>query len=225
MVEKGVVVMLRLSKRIKFCILATLVVLSTSVFLFSKKVYALSILEEAKSFSMNVLTGKDQIKISSQIVEEKSKKLEVLELELNNIETKKDSIETTVINLKDQVAALDDMFVKIDKYAPDSAGNTYSWGYCTYYVKNRRPDMSNSWGNANTWYYRAKYQGWNVGNKAKKGAIATTTAGWAGHVAYVEKVSLDGNWVTVSEMNYGGFNRISSRTVHFSEFLYIYELN
>jgi surface antigen len=126
---------------------------------------------------------------------------------------------------RQRLEALRNMFVYINSYAGDSAGNTYTYGYCTWYVKNRRPDASNSWGNANTWYYSAQVQGWNVGYAPKKGAIATTTGGWLGHVAYVEGVSLDGQYVTVSEMNYEGWNVISSRTVYYTEFRYIYELN
>lgn len=124
-----------------------------------------------------------------------------------------------------RVEELKNMFVHINLYAGDSSGNTYSYGNCTWYAKSRRADLPNSLGNANTWYYRAAAMGWDVGSAPKKGAVGTTVAGNLGHVVYVEGVSLDGSTVTVSEMNYAGFNVISSRTTSASEFLYIYELN
>ena len=88
-----------------------------------------------------------------------------------------------------------------------------------------RPDIGNFWGNANTWQQNAKAQGWSVGDLPKKGAVATTTQGWAGHVAYVTGVSLDQKWVTIREMNYGGLYNMNDRTVYYTEFKYIYELN
>lgn len=98
--------------------------------------------------------------------------------------------------------------------------NGYSYGYCTYYVASRR-SVPGSWGNANSWYYAAASSGWAVGSTPRVGAIAQTSAGYAGHVAFVEAVN--GNMVTVSEMNYNGnWNRVTSRTVPASSFRYIY---
>ena len=105
---------------------------------------------------------------------------------------------------------------------PSFRGNSYAYGYCTYYVAGRRGVPSN-WGNASQWYYNAIASGYAVGSAPRAGAIAQTSGGWGGygHVAYVESVS--GNMVTVSEMNYnGGWNRVSSRTVPASSFRYIY---
>ncbi len=99
-------------------------------------------------------------------------------------------------------------------------GNSYSYGYCTYYVASRR-GVPSSWGNANTWYYNAQASGFSVGPAPVPGAIAWTGGGYYGHVAYVEGVS--GGMVTVSEMNYnGGWGRASTRTVPASTFRYIY---
>lgn len=123
-----------------------------------------------------------------------------------------------------RLAEIKNMFVHISSYASDSSGNTYAPGNCTWYAKSRRPDLPNSLGNANTWYYRAQALGWNVGSTPKKGAVGTSTAGWLGHVVYVEGVSLDGQSVTISEMNYGGLYSMNTRTVHYTEFNYIYEL-
>lgn len=102
-----------------------------------------------------------------------------------------------------------------------SYSNGYAYGYCTYYVASRR-SVPSSWGNANAWYYNAQASGYGVGSSPRPGAIAQTSGGYGGygHVAFVESVS--GDMVTVSEMNYAGWNRVSSRTVPASSFRYIY---
>lgn len=102
-----------------------------------------------------------------------------------------------------------------------TSGNTYSAGYCTWYVKNRRPDLPNSLGNANTWQSRAAAQGLPTGSTPRAGAVGTTTAGDLGHVVYVESVNGDGT-ITISEMNYQGLYNMNTRTVSAKSFLYIY---
>lgn len=100
--------------------------------------------------------------------------------------------------------------------------NTYDYGYCTWYVKNRRgASLPNRLGNANTWYSRAAASGMAVGSAPRAGAVGTTTAGPYGHVVYVESVNDDGS-VNVSEMNYRGWGIQTSRTAPASAFLYIY---
>lgn len=100
--------------------------------------------------------------------------------------------------------------------------NTYDWGYCTWYVKNRRGDsLPNSLGNANTWYARARAMGMAVGSAPAPGAVGTTTAGALGHVVYVESVN-DNGTINISEMNYTAFATVSHRTVSADSFLYIY---
>lgn len=98
------------------------------------------------------------------------------------------------------------------------AGNTYTRGYCTWYVKNMRPDLPNNLGNADTWYSRAAAQGMSVGSTPRVGAVAATKAYM--HVALV--VSIDGDRVLVKEMNYKAWNVVSTRWTSASEFLYIY---
>lgn len=101
-------------------------------------------------------------------------------------------------------------------------GNTYDYGYCTWYVKNRRgASLPNGLGNANTWYARAKAMGMAVGSTPRAGAVGATTAGGLGHVVYVERVNKNG-MIYISEMNYEGFGIKSYRTTSASEFLYIY---
>ncbi len=96
-----------------------------------------------------------------------------------------------------------------------SSGGSYSGfpaGYCTYYVAKKRGDVT--WrGNAGTWLNNAKAQGKATGSAPKAGAIVVTgESGW-GHVGYVENVNKDGSY-TISEMNYSGFGKTSTRTLN-----------
>lgn len=99
----------------------------------------------------------------------------------------------------------------------NSAGNTYTAGYCTWYAKERRPDLPNSLGNADTWVARAQAMGYATGSAPSPGAIGQQGM----HVVYVESVNGDGT-VTISEMNYQGLYVTSSRTAPAGNFTYIY---
>lgn len=96
-------------------------------------------------------------------------------------------------------------------------GNTHAPGYCTWYAKNRRPDLPNRMGNAISWVSSAQAHGFATGSAPRAGAIGQQ----GNHVVYVESVNPDGT-VTVSEMNYRGLFVVSSRTVPASTFRYIY---
>ncbi len=98
-----------------------------------------------------------------------------------------------------------------------SAGNTYAWGYCTWYAKQMRPDLPNMLGNGGSWVANASAQGIPTGTTPRVGAIAEEP----GHVAYVEAVS--GGMITISEMNYnGGIGQVHRRTVPASNYRFIY---
>ncbi len=97
--------------------------------------------------------------------------------------------------------------------------NGYAYGNCTYYVANRR-NIPRNWGNARSWFYSARVAGFATGSEPRAGAIAWTPMGYYGHVALVEEVS--GSMVRISEMNFAGWNRISTRWVPASSFSYIY---
>lgn len=100
--------------------------------------------------------------------------------------------------------------------------NTYDYGYCTWYVKNRRgSSIPNGLGNANTWYSRARAMGMAVGSTPRAGAVGTTTRGGLGHVVYVERVNKDGS-IYISEMNAPTWGKATYRNASASEFLYIY---
>lgn len=88
-------------------------------------------------------------------------------------------------------------------------GGSYSPGYCTDYAS-KKGGAPGGWGNANTWAsYAARTPGWTVSKTPRVGAIAQTTAGWAGHVGIVEAVSADGTKIKYSDMNgIAGFGRV-----------------
>jgi surface antigen len=89
--------------------------------------------------------------------------------------------------------------------------NHFAYGYCTWYVANRRyiPWM----GNAIDWWPNARPYGYAEGALPAVGAVMVTRESPIGHVAYVESVNGDGSW-TVSEMNYSGWNMVDRRTIH-----------
>lgn len=100
-----------------------------------------------------------------------------------------------------------------------STVNSYSRGYCTWYVANQRP-IPSGWGNARNWLANARSSGWATGSTPQIGAIAWTGAGSMGHVGLVTGVN--GSQITITEMNYAGFGVVSSRVANASSFSYIY---
>ncbi|HEV3235174.1 MAG TPA: CHAP domain-containing protein [Candidatus Dormibacteraeota bacterium] len=98
-----------------------------------------------------------------------------------------------------------------------ACGNHFDYGYCTWYVANRR--CIPWFGNADEWYANARAYGYPEGNQARPGAVAVWNhgAGYGsvGHVAYVE--SVDPGGFTVSEMNYSGWNQVDTRHVSYSD--------
>lgn len=95
------------------------------------------------------------------------------------------------------------------------AGNRYSYGYCTWYAYNRRAELGRPvgslWGNAATWAYAATAAGYRVDHTPEAGAVMQHGGG-LGHVGVVEQVYDDGSY-RISEMNYAGWNVVSSRTL------------
>ncbi|WP_414042212.1 LysM peptidoglycan-binding domain-containing protein [Macrococcus animalis] len=83
--------------------------------------------------------------------------------------------------------------------------NLYDYGQCTWYVFNKRAaigkGISTYWWNAAGWANGARNDGFIVNSTPAVGAIATTTDGPLGHVAFVERVNADGT-IMVSETNY-----------------------
>jgi LysM repeat protein len=92
-----------------------------------------------------------------------------------------------------------------------AAGNRFPYGYCTWYVYNRKPVP---WlGNASEWFGQAQAYGWATGQTPRPGAIMVTFESAFGHVAYVESVAPDGSSWTVSEMNFQGWGIVDTRTI------------
>lgn len=99
-----------------------------------------------------------------------------------------------------------------------NAGNTYYRGYCTWYAKERRPDLPNMLGNGGQWVANAAARGYSTGSTPRPGAIAEMP----GHVAVVESVNGDGT-IVISEMNGpAGFGVVGTRTDAASKYRYIY---
>lgn len=102
------------------------------------------------------------------------------------------------------------------------AGNRYAYGYCTYYAFNKRAEIGrpigSNWGNATSWASLAQASGFRVDKTPEAGAIIQNSGGWNGygHVGFVERVNPDGS-LFVSDMNYVGWNKISTRTVSASQ--------
>ena len=98
--------------------------------------------------------------------------------------------------------------------------NLYTPGQCTYYVFDKRAADGNTistfWGDAKNWAAQAKASGFKVDNLPQKGAIFQTPLGVWGHVAYVERVNIDGS-VFISEMNFIAPYIVSTRTISASQ--------
>jgi len=95
-------------------------------------------------------------------------------------------------------------------YKPGNKANGYPYGYCTYYVATRRY-VPSSWGNAKSWLSSAQRAGYSTGSEPRVGSIVVTSESWWGHVAFVE--SVNGNSITISEMNARGWGVTSRRTL------------
>ncbi|MEI7682715.1 MAG: CHAP domain-containing protein [Candidatus Saccharibacteria bacterium] len=95
--------------------------------------------------------------------------------------------------------------------------NGYDYGYCTWWVANRRSQaghpLPSNLGNASTWKVLAQRAGFGVGNVPAAGAVIwTPPRDYYGHVGYVESVNADGS-VNISEMNVIGWGRVDTKTL------------
>jgi surface antigen len=84
-------------------------------------------------------------------------------------------------------------------------GNGYDYGWCTWYVSNRRAELGrpvpNNLGNAYSWYVIAQREGLPTGSAPQVGAVAVNQGG--NHVSVVEQLNDDGSF-WISEMNASG---------------------
>jgi surface antigen len=112
-----------------------------------------------------------------------------------------------------------DLKATADRMQPKGTyGNTYAALNCTWYVASRI-SVPAAMGNANHWDDSLAALGWRSG-EPRRGAVAETDAGWAGHVAIVEEAI--GGMVKVSEYNYVPFS-YDERWVSAGEFKYFYQ--
>lgn len=99
-----------------------------------------------------------------------------------------------------------------------SSNNSYSYGYCTWYVATRRyvPPFL---GNANQWPSTARAAGMSVSSSPVAGAAGVARRG--NHVVYIERV--DGGTVYYTEMNGpAGWGRVNSGSASAGNFIYVY---
>jgi surface antigen len=99
--------------------------------------------------------------------------------------------------------------------SPAYGGNGYDYGWCTWYVSNRRAELGrpipNNLGNAYSWYTIAQRAGLPTGTSPAVGAVMVVYFGPSSpgnHVSVVEEVEGDGSF-WVSEMNASGQVSIS----------------
>ena len=94
-----------------------------------------------------------------------------------------------------------------------SALNSYMRGSCVWFVAQKR--AVGNWGNARDWLANARRDGFATGSVPRVGAIAWTSRGALGHVAYV--IAVNGSQITVQDMNYAGLGVMTTRTTTASE--------
>lgn len=106
--------------------------------------------------------------------------------------------------------------VKAATQPQNVSGNLYDYHSCTWWVKNNRPSIPNTWGDATTWLANAQRQGYSTGAIPRPGAV-----GWTyGHVVYV--IAVNGSTITIGDGNYDYNGSYRIREANASEFLYIF---
>ena len=99
-------------------------------------------------------------------------------------------------------------------YARVFSGNRYALGNCTWYAYERRAaigrPIGSLWGNATNWAVSARAAGFTVNKTPAPGAVFQYGGGY-GHVGIVD--SVDGEYLYVTDMNYAGYNVVTSRKI------------
>ena len=102
-------------------------------------------------------------------------------------------------------------------YARVFSGNRYALGNCTWYAYERRAaigrPVGSLWGNATNWAVSARAAGFTVNGTPAPGAVFQYGGGY-GHVGIVE--SVDSEYLYVTDMNYAGYNVVTSRKIPLS---------
>lgn len=97
-------------------------------------------------------------------------------------------------------------------YSPIYGGNSYDYGYCTWWVSVRRTQLGkatpNNLGNASTWKLLAQRAGMTVSSTPVVGAAYwVPPRDYYGHVGVVERINEDGS-IWVSDMNSSGYTQM-----------------
>ena len=102
-------------------------------------------------------------------------------------------------------------------YARVFSGNRYALGNCTWYAYERRAaigrPIGSLWGNAANWAASARAAGFTVNGTPAPGAVFQYGGGY-GHVGIVD--SVDAEYLYVTDMNYAGYNVVTSRKIPLS---------
>jgi surface antigen len=96
------------------------------------------------------------------------------------------------------------------------SNNGYDFGYCTWWVAQRRAEVGEplptNLGNAATWAYLAQQFGLSTGSTPQKYAAAVMSTVGEGHVGFVEAVYPNGS-IKISEMNVVGWDVEDTQTI------------
>ena len=116
-------------------------------------------------------------------------------------------------------------------YSTRWQNNPGAFGNCTWFVWYKRYQMGGGYvlptgaiGNARSWVSSLSGS-YYTGRTPAYGAIMQSTSGTYGHVAIVIGV-VEGQYITIQEMNYQGYNRVFQSTISWSDALkynYIYQ--
>lgn len=106
-----------------------------------------------------------------------------------------------------------------------TATGNFPAGYCTWYADQMiRKNWSGTYakkgttwqGNASDWLANAKAKGLKTSSTPEKYAIAVFSGpAKEGHVAFVTGVDTKKKTYTITEMNWKGFNKVSTRTLSY----------
>ncbi|MCP8862527.1 coiled-coil domain-containing protein [Latilactobacillus curvatus] len=135
---------------------------------------------------------------------------------------KKDTPQPTSIDTPSDNKGGTSVFGGSGKVAGNSAGNSYAWGQCTWYVKSVAPWAGNNWGNGAQWGASAAAAGFTVNHIPAAGAIVSFAGGqmvgsWAadgtyGHVAYVQSYDAAAGTITITQGGMGFSNPAGPNT-------------
>lgn len=227
---------MKMYKRISLFVVVTLITLFVCTTVFGSTANAQTI--EDSSFGIQDKTPVLEVmqsKVAWQDYELTKEQLSLVELKTTKVDLEKtiEEIQQEIVDLEAKVKAKKAEEARKAEAARlaaltrrtytsySSSGNSYGYGYCTWYVKNMRPSLPNGLGNANQWYSRAQSFGLATGTTPQAGAVGASSRGPLGHVVYVHSVNSNGT-INISDMNYSGWNVVTYRTVSANEYVYIY---